>query len=275
MLSIEEIKIAIETLKKLDKEEFDVFLKKYLKKLEMLANIVDANNKSQIDILDKTKNWYQKDLDWRESIKQQGEFDTLLFEQVKNKIEHFAKTGAQAEFFNSLEIGPGYGTYSKCFLAWRLNFFLDLLPFCEPKIKKQFHPKHHRYLKFYTTHRTDCGLIPDNAVNFIFSWDTFPFFTQDHIDEYLRDMERVLLPGGYCFIHYADCFFEKDLNESKRGYWNYNTKPAMKQLIEKNGYSVIEMEQFRPGANYAIFQKPGNQNPVVYRVLEAPLPEQK
>ena len=275
MLSIEEIKIAIETLRKLDKEEFDVFLKNYLKKLEILADIVDAYNKSQIDILDKTKNWYQKDLDWRESIKQQGEFDTLLFEQVKNKIEQFAKTGSQAEFFNSLEIGPGYGTYSKCFLAWRLNFFLDLLPFCESKIKKQFNPQHHRYLKFYTTHRTNCGLIPDNAVNFIFSWDTFTFFTQDHIDEYLRDMKRVLLPGGYCFIHYADCFFEKDLNESKRGYWNYNTKPAMKQLIEKNGYTIIEMEQFCPGANYAVFQKPGNQNPVVYRVLEAPLPEQK
>ena len=85
----------------------------------------------------------------------------------------------------------------------------------------------------------------------------------------------MILPGGYCFIHYADCFFEKDLNEAKRGYWNYNTKSSMKQIIERNGYTVIEMEQFRPGANYAIFQKPGNQNPVVYRVLEAPLPDKK
>ena len=25
------------------------------------------------------------------------------------------------------------------------------------------------------------------------------------------------------------------------------------------------MEQFKPGANYAIFKKPGNQNPAVYK----------
>ena len=275
MLSIEEIKIAIETLKKLNQEDFTAFTKLYLDKLQKLAKTVDAYNQSEIDILDKTKEWYLKDLEYKEQLKQHGEFDTLLYARIKNKIEQFAKTGGQAEFFNSLEIGPGYGTYSRCFLAWRLNFFLELLSSCESKIKKKFNPKHHKYLKFHTTHRTDCGTIPDNSVNFVFSWDVFPFFKQDHIDEYLRDMKRVILPGGYCFIHYADCFFEKDLNESKRGYWNYNTKSSMKQIIEKNGYIVIEMEQFRPGANYAIFQKPGNQNPVVYRVLEAPLPDKK
>jgi hypothetical protein len=272
MLSIEEIKLTIDTLKKLKGENFQEFIHQYLKKLEKLAQTVDAYNQTEINKLDKTKNWYQQDLDWRASIKQHGEFDTLLFERVKNKIEQFAKTGGQAELFNSLEIGPGYGTYSKCFLAWRLNFFLDLLVTCESKIKKQFNPKHHKYLRFYTTHRTDCGPMPDNSVNFVFSWDTFPFFTQDHIDEYLRDIKRVILPGGYCFIHYADCFYDKDLKEAKRGYWNYNTKSDMTKIIEKNGYNIIEMEQFRSGANYAIFQKPGNQNPVLYRVLEAPLP---
>lgn len=273
MISIEELKIAIKTLRKLSQEDFTAFTSLYLGKLEKLAQTVDAYNRTQTNILNKTKDWFQKDLDWKASIKKHGEFDTLLFEQVKNKIEKFAKTGAQAGFFNSLEIGPGYGTYSKCFLAWRINFFLDLLPSCQEKIMSQFNRKHHRYLKFYTTQTSNCGPIPNNSVNFVFSWDTFPFFTQEYIDEYLHDINRVLIPGGYCFIHYANCFYDKDLKESKRGYWNYNTKSDMATIIEKNGYNIIEMEQFCPGANYAIFQKPGNQNPAVYRVLEAPLPE--
>ena len=79
-------------------------------------------------------------------------------------------------------------------------------------------------------------------------------------------MWRVILPGGYCFIHYADCLYEKDLLLAQRGYWNYNTKNAMKRMIKRAGYGIIEMDQFRPGANYAIFQKPGKLNPVVYRV---------
>jgi hypothetical protein len=33
----------------------------------------------------------------------------------------------------------------------------------------------------------------------------------------------------------------------------------------------VEMNQFRPGASYAIFKKPGKQNPAVYRVSEITL----
>jgi len=53
-----------------------------------------------------------------------------------------------------------------------------------------------------------------------------------------------------------------------RGYWNYNTKTAMTQMIKDEGYEIVEMNQFRPGASYAIFRKPGKQNPVVYKDYE-------
>ena len=266
MISIEQLKLAIETLKEIDEVDWKTFKSQYLTRLEKLAKSVDAYNESQINRIAKTKKWFQLDLDQTDSINHQGEFDTLLFAQVKNKIGRFAKMGGKADYYNSLEIGPGYGTYSKCFLAWRLNFFLELLTTCRPRILKKFNKQHHKYLRFHTTDRTDCGTIPDKSVNFVFSWDVFPFLTQSHIEEYLKDMWRVILPGGYCFIHYADCLYEKDLLLAQRGYWNYNTKNAMKRMIKRAGYGIIEMDQFRPGANYAIFQKPGKLNPVVYRV---------
>ena len=64
---------------------------------------------------------------------------------------------------------------------------------------------------------------------------------------------------------------EQDLHEAKRGYWNYNTKTAMTKMIEEEGYEVVEMSQFRPGANYAVFRKPGKQNPITYKVSEITL----
>ena len=39
-------------------------------------------------------------------------------------------------------------------------------------------------------------------------------------------------------------------------------------MIKNAGYQVTEMAQFRPGANYAIFKNPGNQNPAVYKISE-------
>tara|TARA_B100000780_G_C20743548_1_gene295379 strand:- start:109 stop:249 length:141 start_codon:yes stop_codon:yes gene_type:complete len=42
----------------------------------------------------------------------------------------------------------------------------------------------------------------------------------------------------------------------------------MEKIIIDEGYEIVEMNQFRPGANYAIFRKPGKQNPAVYKVSE-------
>jgi len=268
MLSIQEIKLTIETLKKFKAKDYEEFFRVYLEKLEQLALRVDAYNDSQILALDKTTDWYMADLNWRHERKE-FLYDPLVDKNIQMKISNFSKQGGEAKY-NSLEIGPGYGRHAKMMLAWRINYYLDLLPQCESKLKKLFDPPQYKYMRFYSTDRTSCEKIPDHSVNFVFSWDTFTFFTQIHIERYLRDIHRVMIPGGYAFIHYADCQFDYDLRESKRGYWNFNTKTVMQRLVTKCGYKVIEMDQFKPGANFVIFQKPGNMNPVVYKVMEIP-----
>ena len=45
----------------------------------------------------------------------------------------------------------------------------------------------------------------------------------------------------------------------------------MTKIIEKEGYQIVEMNGFRPVANYAIFRKPGKQNPVDYKVIDLDL----
>ena len=264
MLSIEEIKLLIEKLEKVKKEDLQELIDSNLKILKDIELAVDANNKEVIDRLDKTPEWFRRDLDQKKLTPM---IDPTLQRFVQSKIFQFARTN----IYNSLEIGPGNGMFSMDFRTWRLNFFLDILLDREKVIRNKFNPRHHKYLKFYTTRNTECSNIPQGSCNLVFSWDTFVFFTQQHVQQYLHDIKRVLIPGGYCFIQYADCHFDHDLNEAKRGYWNYNTKTAMTQMIEDEGYEIVEMNQFRPGASYAIFKKPGKQNPAVYRVSEITL----
>ena len=264
MLSIEEIKLLIEKLEKIKDSDFQKLITNNLKILKDLETAVDANNSEQIDRLDKTLDWYRKDLEVKRltPIVEHG-----LYRTIQTKIFQFSKSN----LYNSLEIGPGTGMFSKEFRAWRLNFFVDVLGDVENKIRRRFNPGAQNNLRFYTTNRTNCEKIPSNSCNFVFSWDTFVFFTQQHIKEYLKDIRRILIDGGYVFIQYADCHFDFDLNQAKRGYWNYNTKSAMTQIIQEAGYEVVEMNMFRSGANYAIFRKPGKQNPVVYKVSEITL----
>jgi len=264
MLSIEEIKLLIEKLERVKKEDLQELIDSNLKILKDIELAVDANNKEVIDRLDKTPEWFRRDL---EQKAKNPIVDAITERQVQTKIFQFTKTN----LYNSLEIGPGNGMFSMDFRSWRLNFFLDVLLDRENVIRKKFNTRHHKYLKFYTTRNTECSNIPQGSCNLVFSWDTFVFFTQQHVQQYLHDIKRVLIPGGYCFIQYADCHYDQELDQAKRGYWNYNTKTAMTQMIQDEGYEIVEMNQFRPGASYAIFKKPGKQNPAVYRVSEITL----
>jgi ubiquinone/menaquinone biosynthesis C-methylase UbiE len=269
MLSIEEIKLLIEKLERVKEEDFKKLIDDNLKILKDLATSIEITNTEMIGRLDKTVSWYRMDNDQK---KIEPIIDELTRKMIQTKIFQFGKTN----LYNSLEIGPGTGMFSMDFRAWRLNYFVDLMVTTfesniERNIRKKFPPQHQKYLKFFSTNHTECTNVPSGSCNFVFSWDTFVFFTQRHIQQYLHSINRVLIPGGFGFIQYADCHYDFDLEQAKRGYWNYNTKTAMTKIIEDEGYEVIEMNQFRPGANYAIFRKPGKQNPVIYKVSDLEL----
>ena len=80
MLSIEEIQLLIEKLKKLKHEDFQQIIDVNLKILEELAETVDANNKEVIDRLDKTPGWFYKDL---ERKREKTNVDDLLFRMIQ------------------------------------------------------------------------------------------------------------------------------------------------------------------------------------------------
>ena len=133
MLSIQEIKLLIEKLKKLEKVDFHQFVKQFQTHLEDLAYTVDLYNNEQIQRIDKSKEWYQKDLDWRESNR---EFfmSPLLEKEIITKINQFAKMGNNHQ--SCLQIGPGYGHLTLHLRPWRRIFILDVLINVFSKIKK-------------------------------------------------------------------------------------------------------------------------------------------
>ena len=62
MLSIEEIKLLKEKLQKLKGTDWEKFLKEQIQILTDLELSIDANNKEQINRLDKTLDWFRRDL---------------------------------------------------------------------------------------------------------------------------------------------------------------------------------------------------------------------
>ena len=120
MLSIEEIKLLIEKLERVKKEDLQKLIDSNLKILKDLAVAVDANNEEEINRLDKTVEWFKLDLEQKIT---KPVVDLMLYKTIQTKIFQFAKSN----IYNSLEIGPGTGMFSKEFRSWRLNYFLEIL----------------------------------------------------------------------------------------------------------------------------------------------------
>jgi hypothetical protein len=137
MLSIEEIKLLIEKLERVKKEDLQELIDSNLKILKDLAMAVDANNDQVIDRLDKTPEWFRMDMDEK---RKKPVIDEMLKKMIQAKIFQFGRSN----IYNSLEIGPGNGMFSMDFRAWRLNFFLDILQDREDIIRKMFPPQHQK-----------------------------------------------------------------------------------------------------------------------------------
>ena len=105
MLSIEEIKLLIEKLEKVKKEDLQELIDSNLKILKDVALAIDANNDQVIDRLDKTPEWFALD---NQQKQKKPLVDEALRRQVQLKILQFGRTNV----YNSLEIGPGNGMFS-------------------------------------------------------------------------------------------------------------------------------------------------------------------
>jgi hypothetical protein len=105
MLSIEEIKLLKEKLLRLKGTDWDKLLAEQIKILSDLEMTIDATNQRVIDRLDKTPQWFAKDLEW----KSKNPMPPGLYRMIQTKIFQFARTN----LYNSLEIGPGNGVLSK------------------------------------------------------------------------------------------------------------------------------------------------------------------
>jgi len=69
MLSISELKLIISKLEQLKGTNFEKLIVDNLQILKKIAVNVDLANQAQIDTLDKPKDWYKADLEYRKNRK--------------------------------------------------------------------------------------------------------------------------------------------------------------------------------------------------------------
>jgi len=169
------------------------------------------------------------------------------------RIREFLPTGT------ILEIAPGFGRWTH-YLKDYCNELcaVDKSSECVEACRRRFAADSHVHC--YLNDGRSLAMIPDDSVDFVFSFDSFVHPNPDVIEAYLRELGVKLKRGGKGFIHhsnfgeYANTLRErlpeivaKPLIKAKILDWAHHRNPGMsaelfRTMCEQHGLHCISQE---------------------------------
>jgi len=170
-----------------------------------------------------------------------GTTEDLWNTQIFDKIKDFRGK-------RILEIAPGFGRITQflSILAGEL-IVVDLNPLCIEKTRTKL--KHH-VLAYFVNDGKSIPKIRNNSQDLVFSFDSFVHMHANVIEEYIKEIQRVLKPGGQSFIHHSWLYGGSD-NSFHNVAGRANMSPEQfKELVEKYGMEIVD------------------QNPILFQPLE-------
>jgi len=145
------------------------------------------------------------------------------------------------EFRNKriLEIAPGHGRITQYLsvLASQLQI-VDLNQNCIDFTKNKL--GHHVHSYFVNDGKT--LPVDDNSQDLVFSYDSFVHMHKNVIEDYVKEISRVLVPGGHSFIHHSNFVGGQDFSFYNIGGRSNMDYILFRQIVENNGMKVILQE---------------------------------
>ena len=137
-----------------------------------------------------------------------------------------------------LEIGPGAGRWTTTLQSMASRLVLvDIAEECLSLCKKKFFACHN--VEYYLFQGDGLGFMSDSCIDFVWSYDVFVHLNPTHIESYLRDIRRVLKPGGYAVIHHSGGNYPSD-REACEGWRSHMTGRFFAHLAIASGMNMVE-----------------------------------
>jgi SAM-dependent methyltransferase len=133
-----------------------------------------------------------------------------------------------------LEIGAGGGRWTKYLITMKKLYAVDFHQELLDELTKNFaSPK----IVCVRNNGNDFPGIPDQSIDFLFSFGCFVHLDADIIEAYLRNMKRLLKPTSEVVIQYSDK--TKPLGRDNPGF-SENDPERMRKLVSSFGYTIRE-----------------------------------
>ncbi|HWA89208.1 MAG TPA: class I SAM-dependent methyltransferase [Rhizomicrobium sp.] len=138
-----------------------------------------------------------------------------------------------------LEIAPGHGRWTE-YLAARAGkvIAVDLSPSCIEHCRQRFAGATN--IDYYVT---DGMTLPDVSADFVWSFDAFVHMDRDVIASYLKEIARVLKPGGGAVVHHSNVADLETHTQAKAEGWRAPMTADLFAELARDAGLIVE-DQF-------------------------------
>lgn len=135
---------------------------------------------------------------------------------------------------DALEIGPGGGRWTRYLLPFRHLYVVDYYPELLAHFRMAVRAPNTTIIK---NDGNNFPGVPNQSIDYIFSFGTFVHLDIDIIRDYLQNMRAILKSGGNVVINYSD---KTKIMAQINNTFSQNNPDTMRRLIAASGFTVIE-----------------------------------
>jgi SAM-dependent methyltransferase len=165
--------------------------------------------------------------------------------------------------YSCLYLGSGRGVWKRELASFSPIVCADINPQLFDYVRAGYNPFFFEMdrMRFVTVKMKELQGMPDASVEFVFSWATFPMLPPDEISAMLKEINRVLKPGGRAMVNFADAFNSEDYAWIEQKHWAYMDRWKFIDLVRRENFVPLKITvDDAPRSTCMLFQKLGNDS---------------
>ena len=132
------------------------------------------------------------------------------------------------------------------------------------EIIKSYPDLYQNRLRLYEIVDRNFSKLPQAQFSFVLCWDYFNYLSLDKIEKYIREVWKLLRPGGRFMFSYTNCDLAGPALRAESLACAYASSRWLKKLCIEIGYEISDLKDFDTGdafnthVSLAILKKPGD-----------------
>jgi hypothetical protein len=100
-------------------------------------------------------------------------------------------------------------------------------------------------LRLYEIKDLDFSILPQWQFGFVLCWDNFNYLSFEKIKQYVKEVFKLLRPGGKFIFSYNNCDIETSAGNFEEFFTGWCTTKLLTNLFNEIGYELIEFKNIK------------------------------